>query len=191
MTPGRLPLRLERMLTSPTKGFGPAVPGERTVYGARRPGFPLPRPSPAIVSSWILAVQAAEIRWVLCLLPPRQLRGYDGLLDAYRNVFGAEAVCWAPIADFQLADQATLTGTILPFLFAADGRGERVVVHCSGGIGRTGHVLAAWLVSARGLSNADAIEAVRRTGRNPREACDRNLDALLDACRAYRRDTGS
>lgn len=178
------------MLTSPAKGFGPAAPGERTVYGARRPGFPLRRPSPAIVSSWIAAVQGAGMRRVVCLLPPRQLHGYDGLLDTYQHVFGAEAVCWAPIADFQLADQALLTGTILPFLFAADARGEPVVVHCSGGIGRTGHVLAAWLVSARGMANADAIEAVRRTGRNPREARDRNLDALLDASRGYGRRSG-
>lgn len=183
----RLPRRIERILTAPTGGFGPAMPGERTVYGARRPGFPLPQPSPASVRSWIAAVQEAGIRRVVCLLPPRQLAGYDGLLDVYRDAFGVEAVCWAPIADFQLADPATLIGTILPFLFAADALGERVVVHCSGGIGRTGHVLAAWLVSARGMTNADAIAAVRRTGRNPREARNPDLDALLDACRAYGR----
>ncbi|MEH2433087.1 MAG: hypothetical protein V7K25_02320 [Nostoc sp.] len=71
-----------------------------------------------------------------------------------------------------------------------------VVVHCSGGIGRTGHILAAWLVSVRGLSNQAAINAVKKTGRNPYEAAlvavfrGRNpltfvkeLDMLLNDCR--------
>ncbi|MEW6495955.1 MAG: protein phosphatase, partial [Cyanobacteriota bacterium] len=78
----------------------------------------------------------------------------------------------------------------------------KVVVHCSGGIGRTGHVLAAWLASARGFSNNAAIAAVRKTGRNPYEAAiaavlrARNpfqivaaLDALLNDCRqSFQRD---
>jgi protein-tyrosine phosphatase len=84
----------------------------------------------------------------------------------------------------------------LPFLESANSKGERVVVHCSGGIGRTGQVLAAWLVSGRGLSNKQAIAAVKKTGPNPYEAAivacfkGRNpwvvveeLNALLDDCR--------
>jgi len=39
-------------------------------------------------------------------------------------------------------------------------------------------VLAAWLVSGRGLSNKAAITAVRRTGRNPYEAV---IFAVLEA----------
>ncbi|BBD68237.1 dual specificity protein phosphatase [Nostoc commune NIES-4072] len=76
----------------------------------------------------------------------------------------------APIVDFHLCDLETLTQKILPFLIEADKENEKVVVHCSGGIGRTGHVLAAWLVSVRGLSNQAAINAVKKTGRNPYEA---------------------
>jgi Dual specificity phosphatase, catalytic domain len=63
-----------------------------------------------------------------------------------------------------------LTQQILPFLADANQKGEKVVVHCYGGSGRTGHVLAAWLVYARGLSNQAAVEAVKQTGRNPYEA---------------------
>ena len=47
---------------------------------------------------------------------------------------------------------------------------EKVVVHCSGGVGRTGQVLATWLVAKYGLSNQGAIDIVRQTGRNPYEA---------------------
>jgi Predicted protein-tyrosine phosphatase len=52
-------------------------------------------------------------------------------------------------------------------LESANSKGERVVVHCSGGIGRTGQVLAAWLVSARGLSNKQAIAAVKKLAEIP------------------------
>jgi len=58
---------------------------------------------------------------------------------------------------------------ILPFfLVEADKQGESFV-HCSGGIGRTGHVTAhGWLVVE--IIKLAAIAAVRRTGRNPYEA---------------------
>jgi protein-tyrosine phosphatase len=120
---------------------------------------------------------------VVCLLPPEQLAYYDKLLERYAQRFGADRVCWAPIADFHLATPAVLLDTILPFLAVADERQERAVVHCAGGIGRTGHVLAGWLVGFRGLSNEAAIAAVARNGRNARESGDPRLDALLDTCR--------
>jgi len=63
-------------------------------------------------------------------------------------------------------------------------------------LGELERVLAAWLVSGRGLSNVAAIAAVKRTGRNPYEAAiaaiirlknplkvSRDLDALLNDCR--------
>jgi protein-tyrosine phosphatase len=77
-------------------------------------------------------------------------------------------------------------------LITANQQNEKVVVHCAGGIGRTGHILAAWLVSVRGFSNKDAISAVIRTGRNPHEAVmlsenplqvAQELNLLLNNCR--------
>ena len=57
------------------------------------------------------------------------------------------------------------------------------MIHCWGGNGRTGHVLAAWLVAARRLSSMEAIEAVEATGRLPREAVlagNATLDELIE-----------
>jgi protein-tyrosine phosphatase len=171
--------------------FAAANEFETIVFGSSRPGY-----SDQSVSDWIQFMKSQGIQRVCCLLPDLQLARYSDLLRTYQQEFGTERVCWAPVEDFQLVNSETLLQKILPFLAAADKLGEKVVVHCSGGIGRTGHILAAWLVSVRGLSNSEAIASVKRTGRNPHEAAiaalfkGRNpwkvvaqLNELLDNCR--------
>jgi protein-tyrosine phosphatase len=98
-------------------------------------------------------------------------------------MFGEPNVFWVPIDDFHLAEKVQLIDQILPFLAEAEQNRDKMVVHCSGGVGRTGHVLAAWLVSCRGMSNEEAVAAVKRQGRNARESRDKRLDTLLDQCR--------
>lgn len=171
--------------------FAAAAEDELVVFGAAKPGY-----RDEQVARWIDFMRGQKIDRVCCLLPESQLIGYSDLLGSYRNVFGCDRVCWAPIADFEFAERSILVDRILPFLASASRSGDRAVVHCGGGIGRTGHVLAAWLVSGRGFSNQKAIAAVKKTGRNPYEAAiaavfkGRNpwkvaaeLDALLDDCR--------
>ncbi len=179
-----LPRWALRALSHPRRGFGPAMVGERLVFGARRPGYPLSRVPPAFVDEWLAFMCGRGIRRVVCLLPEGQLAYYPGgLLGRYRAYFGAGRVCWAPTEDFTLVDEHALINMVLPFLFGAERQREPVVIHCSGGIGRTGHVAAAWLVARHGHSNRQAIETVRRMGRNAREARDPRLDVLLDRCR--------
>jgi hypothetical protein len=129
------------------------------------------------------------IRRVCCLLPDEQLVYYrPDLLAEYRAGFGAANVCSAAVKDYHLGDSDLLETMILPFLVESDQSRLPAVVHGSGGSGRTGHVLAAWLVRHRGLSVDDALTAVAETGRNPREAVgwgyasERQLRELLAGC---------
>jgi len=176
--------------------FAPAAENEAIVFGAARPGY-----RDEQVQQWLEFMQQQTIQRVCCLLPASQLSRYTDLLANYQQVFGPNQVCWSPIEDFQFASLDALRYQILPFLQSANQGQERVVVHCSGGVGRTGHILAAWLVAARGLSNQAAIAAVKRTGKNPAEAVlaapllGRNpwrmaseLNQLLDASRRYAAD---
>lgn len=180
---GAVLTKLAEWMSHPEHGFSAASAWEPFVFGARRPGFPLPRVSSRLVHAWIAFMQTQGIKRVLCLLPPRQLDAYDDLLGTYRQNFGEHNVLWVPIEDFHLAEEAQLIDQILPFLAEAELHQEKTVVHCSGGVGRTGHVLAAWLVSYREMSNEEAIAAVKRQGRNARESRDKRLDLLLDRCR--------
>jgi hypothetical protein len=61
------------------------------------------------------------------------------------------------------------TPSRIKYTFRHSGSGE-TSNHCSGGVGRTGQVLAAWLVAGRGLSSKSAIAAVKQAGKNPYEA---------------------
>jgi protein-tyrosine phosphatase len=175
--------KLAEWINNPARGFTAASEREQFIFGARRPGFPFHRVSSALLQQWIVFMQAQGITRVLCLLPPQQLAAYDDLLGAYRQIFGKHNVLWIPIDDFHLAEETQLIEQIVPFLAEAEQQQEKTVVHCSGGVGRTGHVLAAWLVSYRGMSNEEAITAVKRQGRNARESRDKRLDGLLDRCR--------
>lgn len=149
--------------------FAPAAPAETIVYGAATPGGLAG--DDGDVDPWIDAVRSRGIERVVCLLSDRQLRRYHALLDAYRREFGRERVAHVPMTDHALAAESELRA-VLDGLRAADDADEPVVVHCLAGIGRTGHVLAAWLVHARGYEPEAAIEAVRGTGRRPAEAVD-------------------
>lgn len=171
--------------------FAAASQTETTVFGAAKPAY-----SAKAVAAWIEFMQQCGIQRVCCLLPRQQLAPYPDLLARYQTAFGEDKVLWAPINDFHLVDRPLLLTSILPFLLASQQRQEKVVVHCSGGVGRTGHILAAWLVYSQGCANKAAIATVRQTGRNPYEAAIasfllgrnpfrtlRELHALLDACR--------
>ena len=174
-----------------TLNFTPADRDELIVFGASRPGYPTRTLiADCVVNEWMDFMEEHGIKAVCCLLDQEQLDYYqNALLTSYRKRFGSEKVCSAPIPDYTFADETLLVTKILPFLATSVGQGEKVVVHCSAGMGRTGHVLAAWLVYGRGLSNQAALEAVRSSGaqRKPCEVADKKtLDSLLDACRRAR-----
>jgi protein-tyrosine phosphatase len=146
--------------------FGPARTGEATAYGARAPG-----PSLNSILEWTRFMRRQGVSRVCCLLDREQVAAFSVDLGAeYKRQFGADRVLMWPVEDHHLCAHEALVENILPFLRTAELLGERVVVHCWGGNGRAGHVLAAWLVAARGMSPQAALEAVQNAGRLPQEA---------------------
>ncbi len=161
--------------------FGPAAEDELIVFGARRP-----EGLPSDVTRWINFMRKQGIQRVVCLLSGDEFgtKVIADLLDIYEEEFGDGRVLHAPIKDFGLANRTTIKA-ILKFLAASEHEKEKVVVHCSAGMGRTGHVLACWLVMGRNFEPIDAIKEVRRMGRSPMES-NSNPIPLLDYCRDLR-----
>jgi protein-tyrosine phosphatase len=153
-------------------GFGPAAKGEKLVFGSQRPGNPGKFILKQVVDGWVAFMKGQSIQRIVCLLPEEELKYYPlegGLLSLYTQAFGQDNVLWAPTPDRQLPSHEALPH-VLYFLNNAAERGEKAVVHCSAGQGRTGLVLAAWLVFHDRLSERKAIRAVEEQNRNPREA---------------------
>lgn len=158
--------------------FAPAAPEEDIVHGACRPGYGTSNPADH-VKSWINRMQDNGIQRICCLLDDK-LKLYDGLIGTYEATFGGDAVCHSPISDYTGVSAPTLHEVILPFLECADAADEPVVVHCSAGMGRTGHVLALWLAHVRGYTVENAVQTVKQSGRSPLEAVTRErLQELL------------
>jgi protein-tyrosine phosphatase len=145
--------------------FAAASVDESIVFGAARPGY-----TDRQVEQWVKFMRDRDMQRVCCLLSESQLNRYADLLNIYRQNFGIDRICWVPIDDFRSVDRHLLFHHILPFLADADRSHEQVVIHCSGGVGRTGQVLAAWLIAGRGYSRKLAIDTIIQTGRNPYEA---------------------
>jgi protein-tyrosine phosphatase len=154
------------------------------VFGASRPGFPSTHVENEDVTTWINFVKSQGVSRVCCLLDQPQRAYYGGLILHYEHSFGANNVCAAPIADYHLADEHVLKNHILPFLTHAQHQKINTVVHCSAGIGRTGHVIAAWLVYYFGLSNSAALYATSEMGFNANES-SKNVGSLLDRVRMW------
>lgn len=73
---------------------------------------------------------------------------------------GDLAICHVPVHDFAPPAVADLERAVR-FARGAIEAGGRVAVHCAAGIGRTGTVLAAYLVT-EGMAAEEAIAAVRQ-----------------------------
>lgn len=155
--------------------FSPASSRDKIVFGSERPGYD--------VQAWISFMRSRGIKRICCLLEQNTFVG------EYKQAFGEENVKLTPIRDYHYSSRENLTQVIIPFLSESYIKNKPIVVHCLGGNGRTGHVLAAWLCFKYQLDPAQAINAIEKTGRNLREAIEfghetsETLVNLLEECR--------
>jgi protein-tyrosine phosphatase len=87
----------------------------------------------------------------------------------------------AEIPDRDICTEETMNNDIIPFLKESVELELKTVVHCSAGMGRTGHVLAAWRYCHHDVEYKEAMASNNwecEDGRNPREAEGKPSDHL-------------
>ena len=94
------------------------------------------------------------VRTIVCLLAETEPARYD-VAEAARLGYACHAI---PVRDAHAPTAAQLDEFLN--LAATAAPDARVLVHCEGGMGRTGTMAAAYWI-AKGLSTADAIAKVR------------------------------
>jgi protein-tyrosine phosphatase len=140
--------------------FGPASARDEIVFTCARPGGD-PQGGQKIPESaaeeWIKFMKSKGIRRVLVLLEDEELVAYEepGLLQWYhdhgfqvhRNPMGLEG-------SSQNAEK---------ILKEAEAANEKIVAHCTHGMGRSGRIAAGWLAMRYGLSAQEATKEAIQT----------------------------
>ena len=138
--------------------FGPVSARDSTVYTCQRPGGDTSGgeiETSEAVQNWKTFMQAPErdIKHVFILLSEEELTPYKepGLIKAYEESRSL-TVHHIPYA----SDQAFKK--IMIELDEVHKQGEKAVIHCTHGMGRSGRVAAGWLLYKYGLPVDEAID---------------------------------
>mmetsp|Transcript_27401 Transcript_27401/g.45675 ORF Transcript_27401/g.45675 Transcript_27401/m.45675 type:complete len:229 (-) Transcript_27401:122-808(-) len=151
------------------KNFGPASSRDEILYSCERPDKPhgitangdgLPGSIPvSAITEWAEFMRARQVKRVLILLDENEVAMYapPGLLVTYRTLgFIATHV---PMGDPDAVSR------VMAAISDAEAAGERIVAHCTHGMGRSGRVVAAWLVKRYGLTVEEATEEVMQSAK--------------------------
>jgi len=135
----------------------------------------------------LAAIQANGIQRVVCLTSMEEIWRKS---TAYACLLEAGGIPWRqemfPIKDYDVPEDREAYLTFVREMAAALRAGERLLVHCAGGVGRTG-TLAAVILLALGLGELEALQAVEMAGSGPENEKQR---ALVTWCAGRLRQPG-
>lgn len=170
-----LTLTTDLTTTPPTHrsryNFGPASHRDTILFSAERPGNPPGRtdkiPDDQVVE-WIQFMQQQNIHTVIALLDANELDNYEptGLLTLYKK-HGLQC-------QIQPMNHPRAAQTLFSLFEHAEATQQRVVTHCTGGIGRCGRVAGAWLMHRYQLTAVEASQETLQCARDSGmiRACD-------------------
>lgn len=115
---------------------------------------------PAERKDWLDKVKLNDLKVICVLTEPHEFEKYsgmEGLLDFYRNDCNL-IVYNRAIPDFEIPTSGDLVNNILDLTYHLS-QGQNCLIHCAGGTGRTGMVLAAVI---QNLGVYDPVVRVRK-----------------------------
>jgi protein-tyrosine phosphatase len=121
-------------------------------------------------SAFEAEAKQAGLTLVVCLTPSAEIAELSPRYHALVSR-GALPFRWVqvPIGNFGTPSDAPLFRRRVGEIADALRAGEKVMMHCAAGLGRTGST-AACVLKALGLATEEALERVRHAGSNPQNA---------------------
>jgi hypothetical protein len=145
-----------------THNFGPASARDTVLYTAERPGNPTGKTDvipDEKVQEWIAFMKEKGIGRVIILLDDNEFTNYCGDLGLLA-MYEAGGLQY----NVQSMNAPGASENIMAILQASEKGQEKVVTHCTGGVGRSGRVAAGWLVERYNLTPALATEEALAQG---------------------------
>ena len=172
--------------------FGPASSRDSIVYTCERPGMShatnadgsgeLGSIPEASVKQWVEFMKENKVKRVLTLLDPNEIELYERPLESIYKKHGF-AFAHVPMGEPGAVDRVTAA------LEEASLANERIIAHCTHGMGRSGRVSAAWLVHRYGLSAEEATKEAMATAERSsivRLGSAEKLSAWMEGGAAYK-----
>lgn len=121
----------------------------------------------APLTDFVSAAQDVRITRLVCLVDPEHIASNSpDYAQARSDNFGFLTLVDFPIADYGVPENPAAFEAFVMDLAEQLRQGERLVIHCAAGIGRTG-LAAVMTLRALGLDAQDALAAVRDAGSEP------------------------
>jgi protein-tyrosine phosphatase len=128
-------------------------------------------------------IARCHIARVVCLAPLAEVKTKSPL---YAQAIEAARLPWRqemfPVADYGIPDDRNAFWRLAQCLAAGLHSGERMLIHCGAGIGRTG-TLAICVLLALGMTTVHAHATVRAAGSSPETAAQQEVIAWAAARR--------
>ncbi|KAF5834676.1 hypothetical protein DUNSADRAFT_8558 [Dunaliella salina] len=157
--------------------FGVASDLDQVVHGAARPGANAEdgQPTDAQLDDWVNYMKSKGISRVVGLLSGKEISTYKEPPVESLKKRGMKAMN----LDLDTMEKLEASNAAVQEFEDAAKSGEKVVVHCWGGSGRTGSILAAWLCRKYGLSPEEACNATCSVPGTARSIAPKKVEPML------------
>ena len=132
------------------------------------------------LSKWKTAMSRFQIQWLVCLAPLSEIQLKSP--DYFNAIQTADLPCEQKIfetPDFGVSEDSNGFLKLAQQIAARLKSGEHILLHCAGGVGRTG-TLAVCVLLALGVNQHRACEMIHETGSRPESEAQRKLIRYAD-----------